>query len=162
VPDITQTNDTAMKLKNRRDLSLCARPGKAVRFFVIHEIEKQCDKQSDAPHEPPSPILFPDCGDNKRHTACTHTKPLGSRRRVHLRRRVERENRLHHSIHCSYRVGSFVPLTARVAVHDGVLIAPSDANVPIPSFDSGLCKAFTHPVSFRLATPQQPLRAWKF
>jgi hypothetical protein len=47
--------------KNRRGLSLCARPGRVVCFFVIREIEKQCDKQSDAPHEPPSPILFPAC-----------------------------------------------------------------------------------------------------
>src|SRR5438876_2476706 len=38
-----------MKLKNRRDLSLCARPGRTVCSFVIREIEKQCDKQGDAP-----------------------------------------------------------------------------------------------------------------
>src|SRR5260370_27288133 len=63
-----------MKLKNSRDLSLCARPDRVVCFFVIREIEKQCDKQSDAPHEPPSPILFPDCGNNQRQTACTHAE----------------------------------------------------------------------------------------
>src|SRR5438445_9140623 len=63
-----------MKLKNRRDLSLCARPGRVVCFFVICEIERQRDKQSDAPHEPPSPILLPDCGNNQRQTACTHAE----------------------------------------------------------------------------------------
>src|SRR6266851_2160415 len=62
-----------MKVKNRRDLGFCARPGRVVCFFFIHEIEKQCDEQSDAPHEPPSPILFPDCGDNQSQTARTHT-----------------------------------------------------------------------------------------
>src|SRR5712692_7959614 len=63
-----------MKLKNSCDLSLCARPDRVVCFFVIREIEKQCDKQSDAPHEPPSPILFPDCGNNQRQTARTHAE----------------------------------------------------------------------------------------
>src|SRR5258708_1515151 len=63
-----------MKLKNSCDLSLCARPDWVVCFFVIREIEKQCDKQSDAPHEPPSPILFPDCGNNQRQTARTHAE----------------------------------------------------------------------------------------
>src|SRR6266852_287431 len=63
-----------MKLKNSRDLSLCARPDRVVCFFVIRKIEKQCDKQSDAPHEPPSPILFPDCGNNQGQTARTHAE----------------------------------------------------------------------------------------
>src|SRR5580658_6155794 len=61
-----------MNLKNRCDLSLCARPGSVVCFFAIHEIEKQRDKSSDAPHGPPSPILFPDCRNDQRQTACAY------------------------------------------------------------------------------------------